>query len=276
MSAETTTKTFERIVQGEYDMHFRHILALVGSSYSSTYRDLPNFNQGQDMLTEAIRPTVVDLIAQSTPETIVKEFIPEDKNELLSLMFDAEYLDFVNASVSNGNYDPCGSTSQEELIKRNLHLICEAFQLNDASNTLLNARYTVTLCHSSEDEVVPFESVPDVSENDNLSFDIVSGSHNEAAGQCIFNSLLYYLSPSFQTLAVDDGFSSQGCNPIGDSESPNDSNKTESPSSTVVPENAPIEDDDLRSDGCSTMKRTGSLALSIIRFLILFQLYFST
>jgi hypothetical protein len=276
MSAETTTKTFERIVQGEYDMYFRHILALVGSSYSSTYRDLPNFNQGQDMLTEAIRPTIVDLIAQSTAETVVKEIIPDDKNELLSLMFDAEYLDFVNASVSNGNYDPCGSTSQEELIQRNLHLICEAFQLNDASTILLNARYTVTLCHSSEDEVVPFESVPDVSDNENLSFDIVSGSHNEAAGQCIFNSLLYYLSPSFQTLSVDDGFSSQGCNPIGESESPNDSNKTESPSSTVVPENPPTEDDDLGSDGGSTMTLTGSLALSIIRFLLLFQLYFST
>ena len=254
MSAETTTKTFERIVQGQYDMYFRHILALVGSSYSSTYRDLPNFNQGQDMLTEAIRPTVVDLIAQSTPETIVKEFIPEDKNELLSLMFDAEYLDFVNASVSNGNYDPCGSTSQEELIQRNLHLICEAFQMNDASNMLLNARYTVTLCHSPEDEVVPFESVPDISDNDNLSLTTVSGSHNEAAGQCIFNSLLYYLSPTFQTLAVDDESSSQGCNPIGDSESPNNENAmTESPSSSVLPEDPPAEDNDIGSDGGSTL-----------------------
>lgn len=199
-----TTKTFERIVNGQYDMRFRHILALVGSSYSSTYMDLPNYQQNQDMLTEEIRPTLVDLIRSSTPDPIVRESMPyDDQNDLLRRLFDDEYLTFVNASVLAGEVDPCGSTSQEELERLNVDKICEGFQLNVIVDTLQNAPFKVSVCHSEDDEVVPFESVPDLSGNDNLVFVAAQGSHNEAGGECIFGALLYYLSPTFQSINVD-------------------------------------------------------------------------
>jgi hypothetical protein len=215
-----TTKTFERIANGLYDTRFRHILALVGSSYSSTYVDLPNYQQNQDMLTEDIRPTLVELIANSTPEPIVRESMPfEDQTDLLQLLFNDEYLAFVNRSVSEGNFDPCGSTPREELEIENVDKICEAFQLNVIVETLQNAPFKVTVCHSADDEVVPVESVPDLSGNDNLVFVPAQGGHNEAGGECIFGALLYYLSSAFQSVSVDPIHSTTGCSASEGSES---------------------------------------------------------
>ncbi|KAG7341959.1 hypothetical protein IV203_007051 [Nitzschia inconspicua] len=207
-----TTKTFERIVNGQYDMRFRHILALVGSSYSSTYMDLPNYRQNQDMLTDVIRPTLVNLIANSTPGPIVRESMPyDDQSDLLDLLFEENYLAFVDASVAAGEFDPCGNTSREELERLNVDKICQAFQLNVIVETLQNAPFRVSVCHSEDDEVVPFASVPDLSGNNNLTFVPAQGTHNEAGAACIFGALLYYFGQEFQSVAVDPVHSNTNC-----------------------------------------------------------------
>jgi hypothetical protein len=116
-----STKTFERIMNGSYNMRFRYILALVGSSYSSTYRDLPNYQENQDFLSDRIRFTLVDLIANNTPEDIILESMPyDDPVDVLRLIFDDDYFEFINASVTAGNIDPCASTPQEELERQNV------------------------------------------------------------------------------------------------------------------------------------------------------------
>jgi hypothetical protein len=197
-------KTVEQIMNGIYDMRFSHILALVGSSYSSTYMDLPNYQQNQDMLTDSIRLTLVDIIANNTPEPLVRESIDyDDPVDLLRQLFDAAYLDFVNASVTAGNMDPCGSTPQEELERQNVDKICKAFQMNVIVEMLQNAPFNVDVCHSADDEVVHIESVPDLSGNENLVFVPVQGSHKEAGRECIFLALLYYLGPEFRAVTVD-------------------------------------------------------------------------
>jgi hypothetical protein len=212
-----STKTFELLVNGLYNMRFSHILALVGSSYSSTYMDLPNYQQNQDMLTDSIRLTLVDIIANNTPEPLVRESMQyDDPVDLLRQLFDAEYLDFVNASVTVGNMDPCGSTPQEELEQQNVDKICKAFQLNVIAEMLQNAPFKISVCHSADDEVVPAESVPDLSGNDNVVFIPAQGSHNEAGGECIFGALLYYLGTEFRSLTVEPLHSTAGCDaPIG-------------------------------------------------------------
>jgi hypothetical protein len=211
-----TTKTFERISNGLYDMRFRHILAMVGSSYSSTYADLPNYQQNQDMLKQEIRSTLVSLLTNSTPEPIIRNYMPyEDQRDILNLLFNDVFLEFVNASVSAGNFDPCAMASQEELDEKNLSLTCDAFQLNVVSELLQNAPYNVTVCHSPDDEVVPFGSVPDLSGNENVTFTLAEGSHNDAGGVCILNSLLYFLSPEFTSVTVNPLHSTSGCSSSG-------------------------------------------------------------
>jgi hypothetical protein len=211
-----TTRTYELIANGEYDMGFRHILALVGSSYSSTYRDLPNY-ESQDMLRDEIRPTIVNIITNSTSEPIVREFMPyEQQSDVLDLLFNEDYVDFINASVSIGILDPCASLSEEELMELNVDLICEAFRLNDVSNMLQTVPYPVEVCHSPADKIVPIESVPDLSGNSNITFTEVEGNHNDAGGACIFNGLVYFLSPAWQELTVEPLHSTLGCDALLD------------------------------------------------------------
>jgi len=224
-----TTKTYERIINGEYDMRRRHIMALVGVSYSSTYRDLPNYNV-QNMLRDEIRPTLVDLITNSAPEPIVREAMPfVEQTDILDLLFDEEYQEFFNASVSVGLFDPCESSAREDQIEMNVDLICEAFQLNMVTEMLQNAPYNVEVCHSPDDEVVPIESVPDLSGNDNIRFTAAEGNHNEAGAACIFNAMLYFLNPAFQSISLDAVHSTGGC-----------SAATEDQDSTQSPLPAPI------------------------------------
>jgi hypothetical protein len=229
-----TTKTFERIVNGTYDMRFRHILALVGSSYSSTYKDLPNYQQNQDLLTDSIRSTLVNIIVNNTPEPIVRESIPyEDPADVLRLLFDANYLEFVNASIITGNFDPCRSSSQEELEQGKVDKICKAFQMNVIVEVLQNAPFNVSVCHSPDDEVVPAESVPDLSGNENLTFVPAKGSHNEAGGECIFTALLYYLGQEFQSMTVQQLHSTAGCDATGGS--PGATNNPTTETTTTIP-----------------------------------------
>merc|ERR1719343_800633 len=117
----------------------------------------------------------------------------------------------MNDSIAMGSLDPCSTLSEDELKELNVDLICAAFELNDVTSVLQNVQYPVTVCHSPTDEIVPIESVPDLTGNDNISYTEVEGSHNEAGGTCIFNGLLYFLSPAWQTLTLEAMHSTNGC-----------------------------------------------------------------
>ena len=211
-----TAKTYERISNSLYDMEFRHILALVGSSYSSTYTDLPNYERSQDLLATGSRDFIVSLITNSTPEPVVRDNIPYDEQpDVLNLLFNADFLNFLSESVSLGSFDPCSDKTLVELEERQMDLICASFQLNDISAMLQNAPYPVEVCHSRDDEVVPFESVPDLSDS-TVNLNIIGGSHNDAAGECIFNALLYFLSQPFQSIVAEPNHFLAGCSSADD------------------------------------------------------------
>jgi hypothetical protein len=59
----------------------------------------------------------------------------------------------------------------------------------------------VDVCHSPDDELVAYENVPDFTVNPTfVSYVPSTGSHNDAAVDCILGSLLYATSSGFQAI----------------------------------------------------------------------------
>ena len=77
---------------------------------------------------------------------------------------------FTNALIAE-DFDPCVNNSAGA-IALNMDKICEALDDNDLTDIVLKADYAIELCHSSEDELVAFENVPDTSL---LKYEITGG-----------------------------------------------------------------------------------------------------
>ena len=85
---------------------------------------------------------------------------------------------FTNALIEE-DVDPCVN-NPTGAIALNVDKICEALDDNDLTDIVVKADYAIELCHSSEDELVAFENVPDGSL---LKYEL-TGGHGAAMLPC--------------------------------------------------------------------------------------------
>jgi hypothetical protein len=92
-----------------------------------------------------------------------------------------EYLQFFRNAISKNVEDPCRSNY---LVGFNDKL-CDALLDNDLTDILETAAFDIHLCHSTEDDLVPYNNLPDISRNPNyLSLRNMVGNHLQAANSC--------------------------------------------------------------------------------------------
>jgi len=242
LSTVTTLSAVENADDGTFPSGSREYFGLVGSSYSSTYRDVANYEKGQDVLSVETRDTIVDLVAAGASDADIKAVTPVSDP---TSIFDAELVAWVRDAIQLQDVDPCNNNPQPGVSD----LICLAFQDNTLTDILHNAPYPVRLCHSPDDKVIDIGNLPDFDQNSNLSFLQVSETHGSAGVSCLQESLTYFLTGNFQDYpVVDTHVEGGGCpaenrptvapseSPIIESEAPSNAQSSDSsvPPSNVV------------------------------------------
>jgi hypothetical protein len=174
------------------------ILALLGSSYSSTYASIANYQKNQDMLHSQTRQQIVDLV--SNPET---EFsVYADLGEPEGLV-QPGFLQIFRQAVADGTRDPCRTL--DNLVDLNLNFLCQALLENDLIELLeVQVDFPVAVCQSPDDDLVTFANVPNFSSNPNLELvPGVMGNHLQAGEYCILWSLSFAAtSPVLQSFPI--------------------------------------------------------------------------
>jgi hypothetical protein len=195
VGSEVILRIMKDIDDGIFPARRLFILPLIAATYSSTYEDVANYQQGQDLLAPETRQKFVDLITAGTLEADINAQIPTD--DPLSLM--APYMiSFARTAIADNNFDPCAG---DNLAAVNMDRVCQALQENDLIALLATVEYPVDVCHSPDDELVAYENVPDFTVNPTfVSYVPSTGSHNDAAVDCILGSLLYATSSGFQAI----------------------------------------------------------------------------
>jgi len=199
----------------------KFLALLLGAAYSSTNSGVPNFNAGQDLLHVQIRNLAVDWLAE---KNITKHELNSRLEQhaqkgfgtsSLDDIWNPDILSLVRGAIIDENKNYCQQSYNG--YNDTVHgKICEALIKNDVSDILLNADYPVKLCHSPDDELVPYEHVPDVLQNQNLTLVKKAGDHRNAASECLIDGMVFlaqnittYL-PEIQPAPVLEG----GC-PVG-------------------------------------------------------------
>ena len=185
----------------------RYILAMIGSAYSSTYSGIANFNRSQNLLAVEKRNLFVNLLNASASENGVNQEIPT--SDILSI-FDARLVDFARNAIAEGNFEPCSNTT----VLSQFEFLCEALKENDLTKTLENVVYPVDVCQSPDDDLVVYENVPNFTANPLLSYIPASGTHNDAAIQCLLVALLVAVGEEFHAYAPPNTQSNGGCSSL--------------------------------------------------------------
>jgi hypothetical protein len=195
VGSEVILRIMKDIDDGVFPARRLYILPLIAAAYSSTYEDVDNYQQGQDLLAPETRQKFVDLITAGTLEADINAQIPTD--DPLSLM-DPDMISFARTAIADNNFDPCAG---DNLAAVNMDRACQALQDNDLIALLATVEYPVDVCHSPDDELVAYENVPDFTVNPTfVSYVPSTGSHNNAAAECMFGSLRYATSSGFQAI----------------------------------------------------------------------------
>jgi pimeloyl-ACP methyl ester carboxylesterase len=190
IGSESALGIIESIDGGTFSRESFYILALLGASYSSTYASIANYQKTQDLLGLERRQLILDLV--SNPET--NQSIFEVLGDIvigtgIEGFVQPDFLQTFRQAIADGNRDPCQTL--DNLEDRKLHFLCQAFLENDLIEMLeAQVDFPVEVCHSPDDDVVPYANVPDFSSNPNLGLvPGVTGSHLEAGEYCILLSL---------------------------------------------------------------------------------------
>jgi len=203
----------EGIVDGTYP--FAQLYARLGNAYSSTNQDLVNTDLGQDMASE-------EYMDPNDPAKNVFEWAISglDYNSMFPYMPGPPASDMINPALaqlvldeaSAGGRDPCNS----EFVTDEVDQLCQALMDNDLSDIIEAMNYQLTFCHSQEDDIVPFENMPNTTTRDNfiLMEDLIgnildpsvgagddgdglkpAGGHLEAINFCYIGYLFPYIDP---------------------------------------------------------------------------------
>ena len=192
--------------EGIFPMEVRKYFALVGSAYSSTYPELANFEEGQDMLASDVRDDLVELVTNSASKAEIQALVPTD--DPLSV-FSPQLVAFTQNALVDGDPDPCNNP--DRVIQGVNDKICEALQDNDLTEILETTAYPVRLCHSPDDDVVSYANLPDFDTNVLLEVLDSTGNHVEAAGTCLLQSILFMLSDGFLGASLVEKTTDMGC-----------------------------------------------------------------
>jgi hypothetical protein len=174
---------------------YRFIYLLFLASFSSSYPGLPNYNTGQDLISDdflhpEIKERNVLKWLNDTSATIVglNDFVPNGWQHLM----DKEYLNFFRHAISNNIEDPCTANYQVGFNDK----LCDALRENDLTELLETATFDIHLCHSIEDDLVSYNNLPDISRNPNyLSLSSISGNHVLAIRRCLDEVIDFLVDP---------------------------------------------------------------------------------
>ena len=163
-------------------------VALVGLGMSNTTPGVANYNTCQTFLNPAFIDTVLKMVTDlGAPSTLNPSayfgYLQQNQNHsaffTVPFVISDDLTQFFANALLEEDFDPCVNNSTGA-IALNVDKICEALDDNDLTDIVLNADYAIELCHSSEDELVAFENVPDASL---LKYEVI-GSHAAASFPC--------------------------------------------------------------------------------------------
>lgn len=197
LSTAQLLRTSARIDDQSFPQENYFYLCLLGSAYSSTNPDVLNFGLQSNMLDAMYRNSTVLLTnsANATRE-VLNTFIYDLPGENPSTILNPLFVNWTRMAVVLNETTPCNS-SNPSVTDSAPRELCAALVDNDLTQTILNAKRPVQLCHSPDDVLVDFGNVPNTSLNKNLELRVASGSHVEAGGFCLFQVVLWYLGSGF-------------------------------------------------------------------------------
>jgi hypothetical protein len=185
LSSEQVLTSFEQVRNGSFQLSQRYYISLLGSAFSSTYRDLPNFGTSQNMLDPTVREQVVALVHSGAERSELNSLnSPEDPLSILSPALTAA----MEQALDNGESDPCKTSA----VVGESDLLCRSLQEQDLTSVLEASTYPVTICHSPDDDIIPISNLPDFAANSLLGFSESSGAHSSAAIPCFLNSVVFW------------------------------------------------------------------------------------
>ena len=207
------TVAYNDIVSGVYPERRLYYLPQLGQTYSSTYgmvMDPANYNSSQDLLAEnwVVNGTIKtkdEVIGQTTDavsgqDQALLNFVPLPTASNTLDIWNAAAVDLVADTVANGLQDPCSNTAKlAELAAAGTPVdkLCDALVANDEAAYLNSIDYPFTLCHSPQDEVIPYENQDLITlPNSQGQGDkqIVNGDHDLAGQLCIQNMVEFFVS----------------------------------------------------------------------------------
>ena len=200
---------------------------ILGASYSNTNPEAANYGTGEYFLNSKY-------IDPSNPELNVLQWLEEedidgpiinqrlldiaaelnlDKNgKFLFEICNSEIVGLFQAALDAGVVNPCSPTFSG--YKEDVHgKFCEAILENSLTDSLLKVNYPVHMCHSTSDEVVTFNNIPDITQNpDHISIKKVTGNHVAAGASCITDDVFYFVTNEFLSYNPPLKHKVDGCN----------------------------------------------------------------
>jgi len=169
---------FKNIESGKFPNSSNYLLALVSSAYSTTNYNLPNFNMGQNLVSDKFFNTTSFDCNVSFCTSDINSLIPE--NDVLSLINPDLVLLFKVISEAN-KINPC--YFQLEARMGATTKLCDALKENDLAEIILQQNFNYVLCHSEEDEINTINNIlTSIKQKHWVS---VLGNHETASINCM-------------------------------------------------------------------------------------------
>lgn len=201
--------SLREIDMGTYPEAQEFYLLLFGASFES----FP-FGDELALLKPEVEADIIQAVNTNTPGNELNSRFAGPTSILD--VFDDSLVGFLRDAVMQGDSDPC---RPESSVPNPPTLICEALAAQDLTATIQNAPFPIEFCHSSEDVLVAYENIPDFLENSNLSIKQITGTHQEAAAECLLSNIQYFLGVLFKQLgtseAVIEGCTTEMPSPTG-------------------------------------------------------------
>jgi hypothetical protein len=180
----------KNIDDGTFTLPKRFYLALFGSAYSSTYEDLSNYEL-QNILSAEYRDKIVGLVNTGASEATLNNNIPISNP--LVIMNEA-MVKFIRSAIAAGEIDPCSPFASPIPGRSEVLDICKALVEQDLRAALESVEYPVRFCHSTDDVLVDYRNIPNVTKNPMyLTVNLKKGPHYEAGAECLTDSFLFFL-----------------------------------------------------------------------------------
>lgn len=198
---------FQSILNGEFPSDGLLILGLLGTAYSSTYPNLPNFNTSQDILSslDETRDLVVNALTGIADPLMVDPLLNNLTATSILDLFRPAFVSAMEQFLTNGISDPCSNNSTDLLVELEMDKLCQALVDNDLTMVLEEEiQYPVEFCQSPNDEIVSVNNLPNNLDTFEYFTQVngISGDHFTAGETCFVHLLSSAVLASTTTLAT--------------------------------------------------------------------------